>query len=70
MEGTLRDYMQLTPEEAMTRIRQVKRFLQAYGSTYVAVWHNETLGDYQGWKGWKAVYESQFVHEPVAEEKD
>lgn len=60
MEGTLRDYMQLSPAEAIEVIVKVRKRLEELGSTYVAVWHNETLGDYQAWKGWKPVYESQF----------
>lgn len=60
MEGTLRDYMHLSIEQAIQQVKQTRDQLKALDSTYVAVWHNETLGDYKNWKGWKKVYESQF----------
>lgn len=60
MEGTLKDYMQLSPEAAIETIHQTRKQLQELGSTYVAIWHNETLGGYKSWQGWRKVYESQF----------
>lgn len=69
MDSTLRDYMKLSPNEAIKTIQTLQERLKLYGSTYVAVWHNETLGNTNGWEGWKAVYESQFEG-LVANEKE
>ncbi|HYG49309.1 MAG TPA: polysaccharide deacetylase family protein [Flavobacteriales bacterium] len=60
MDSTLRDYMKLSPEQAIETILLLQNQLKTYGSTYVAVWHNETLGETNGWEGWRTVYESQF----------
>lgn len=61
MEGTLKDYMHLTAEEAIKQIGMITDVLKNLDSTYVAVWHNETLGDHGPWKGWRKVFESQFT---------
>jgi hypothetical protein len=53
--------MKLSPDDAINLIQTIQKRLKAAGSTYVAVWHNETLGENNGWEGWRAVYESQFI---------
>lgn len=69
MEGTLKDYMGLSPLEATGKIKEMKKMLTRLGSTYVAIWHNETLGNNGPWKGWRAVFESQFLPADVAPDK-
>ncbi len=56
MDGTLRDYMQLSPDEASGIIRQLTGTVKQYGGVFVSLWHNETLGESGRWKGWRKVY--------------
>lgn len=60
MDGTLKDYMKLPVEEAVKKVQQIKRQLIENHSTFVGIWHNETLGETNGWEGWRKVYEEQF----------
>lgn len=55
MDGTLNEYMELTIDEAIKTVNQLKQEVQTYGGHFVALWHNETIGDYGKWKGWSRV---------------
>lgn len=57
MDGTLCEYNQLTITEAKDKVSGLAREVQLYGGDFIAIWHNETIGDYGKWKGWSAVLE-------------
>jgi hypothetical protein len=57
MDGTLNEYMELTIDEAVKTVKKLKKEVQTYGGNFVALWHNETIGDYGIWKGWSRVLE-------------
>ncbi len=57
MDGTLKEYMQLTPEQAIEVVQKLKKEVQIYGGDFIGIWHNETIGDYGAWQGWSAVLE-------------
>jgi hypothetical protein len=56
MDGTLRDYMNLTPKEATRIITHLSRVVRDLGGTFISLWHNESLGETGRWKGWSEVY--------------
>ena len=57
MDGTLNEYMELNIDEAVKMVKMLKSEVQTYGGNFVALWHNETIGDYGKWKGWSKVLE-------------
>ncbi len=57
MDGTLRDYMNLTPADALQVIGKLIEEVKAVNGTFISLWHNESLSDQQRWKGWRYVYE-------------
>jgi len=57
MDGTLKDYMMLSPYEAIEQIKQLINEVKAVNGTFISLWHNESLSDQERWKGWQNVYE-------------
>ncbi len=57
MDGTLRDYLNFGPVEAIDKIRQLIREVKAVNGTFISLWHNEPLSNQKRWTGWRKVYE-------------
>ncbi len=57
MDGTINEYLKLTPQEAMNKIQLLFNEVNAYGGEFSFIWHNETIGDYAFWKGWSEVFD-------------
>jgi hypothetical protein len=57
MDGTLNEYLKLTPEKAIQEVRQLKAMMKQYGGTFSFIWHNETIGFRHHWEGWEPVFE-------------
>lgn len=55
MDGTLNEYMKLSIEEAKVKVRELYKEVAVCGGEMIAIWHNETIGDYNHWKGWSEV---------------
>ncbi len=58
MDTTLNDYMKLTPRQSLGRIRDLKNEVRAVNGSFITLFHNESLSDYDRWKGWKRLYDS------------
>ena len=58
MDTTLNDYMKLTPRQSLGRIRDLKNEVKAVNGSFITLFHNESLSDYDRWKGWKRLYDS------------
>ena len=58
MDGTLKDYMELSPDEAIDHIKVLIDEVKKVHGTFISLWHNETLSDKKRWNGWLRVYES------------
>lgn len=57
MDGTLKDYLGLNPDEAIDTIKSTIRELKSVNGTFIGLWHNESLSDSKRWKGWRRVFE-------------
>ncbi len=57
MDGTLKDYLDLTPADALAKIKQLMTEVKKVNGTFISLWHNESLSDKKRWKGWRMVYE-------------
>lgn len=56
MDGTLHEYLKLSPVEAKNKISSLYEEICRYGGQFSYIWHNETIGDYSHWQGWKDVF--------------
>jgi len=56
MDGTFKDYMKLSPEEAIGKTKELKNCIQEVNGELVSIFHNSSLTDKGEWKGWLDVY--------------
>jgi hypothetical protein len=61
MDGTLRQYRHLTPDAAIPVIRSLISTTRKAGGLFVSVWHNTSLAEYNGWEGWRKVFEEMLA---------
>lgn len=58
MDVTLKDYLQLSPTEAIDDIHKLKQAIQKEGGQFSFIWHNSSFATMDGWAGWQPVFES------------
>ncbi len=57
MDVTLKHYMALPPEQALEAITEIIQQVKQVNGELISLWHNESLSNYEEWKGWRTVYE-------------
>ncbi len=57
MEGTFNDAMKLSIEQSKKILSDLISEVCAYNGIFIPLWHNSTLSDKDGWKGWREVFE-------------
>ena len=62
MEGTLRDYMNLDPQQALEYIKTLAGEIKAVGGVFISLWHNESLGGRKRWEEWPEIYEQSLKY--------
>ncbi|MEO6882515.1 MAG: polysaccharide deacetylase family protein [Bacteroidia bacterium] len=62
MECTLKQYMNIAPEEAMNYIKPLIDAVKSVDGVFIMLWHNETLSDAGIWKNWRQIYEDAIVY--------
>ena len=56
MDVTLKDYLHVTPEQAIDRVKKIIDEVKNVQGTFISLWHNESLSETGEWKGWSRVY--------------
>jgi hypothetical protein len=66
MEVTLQQYLELSPDEAIEKVKPLVAAIKAVGGTFTTLWHNSTLSNIDEWEGWRKVYEEiiEFSEKP------
>lgn len=57
MDGTLKFYLKIKPEEAMSKIIPLIESVKQVKGTFISLWHNDSLSNAGEWAGWRDVYE-------------
>lgn len=57
MDGTLHEYLNLSPEKSKEKIKQLYQEVQEVGGQFSFIWHNETIAEQGKWAGWSNVLE-------------
>jgi myosin-crossreactive antigen len=56
MDQTLKKYLGLTPDESIELIKLLIKNTKAVNGTFISLWHNESINNFNNWKGWQKVY--------------
>lgn len=56
MDQTLRLYQKLSPEQAVSEIKLLIENVKKVNGTFISLWHNQSVCDFNEWKNWKNVY--------------
>ena len=57
MDVTLKDYLQLSPEQAKIKISELIQVIQSTGGVFCSLWHNSSFSFIENWEEWREVYE-------------
>jgi hypothetical protein len=62
MDVSLKNHLQLTPEQAIEALSTLKKTVQELEGEMISIWHNSSFDPTEGWAGWKPVYQSIFTN--------
>ena len=57
MDVTLKNYLNLQPQQAWQLIEDLMLEIKQVNGTFVSLWHNESLSDSGQWQGWPDVFQ-------------
>ena len=57
MDVSLKQYLQLSPEEALETLRMITQEVRAVNGELMFLWHNSSFSAKHGWEGWPEVFE-------------
>jgi hypothetical protein len=57
MDVTLKDYLKISPDEAIVLSRSLADTIKAFNGEFVSIWHNESFDESGRWRGWRKVCE-------------
>lgn len=56
MDVTLKQYLNLSPDNALTEINALIQSVKSVNGTFCSLWHNSSFAKRYGWEGWGRVY--------------
>jgi len=56
MDTCLQRYMKLNPPQAIEKITEIIDQVRKVNGTFISLWHNESLSEWNNWTGWSRVY--------------
>ena len=56
MDVTLRQYLFLSPVEAIEKLTRLRQIIQTTGGQFCTIWHNSSFDEKGDWRGWTNVY--------------
>jgi hypothetical protein len=57
MDGTLNDYMHMSPADALISSKELIGKVKKAGGEFIPIWHNDNLRETGHWKGWRMFFE-------------
>jgi len=72
MDVALNRFLKLSVSESKERLDKLFQVVESVNGLFISVFHNESLSDFDNWKGWREVYEhilssAQKHHDSVSE---
>ena len=61
MDVTLKGFMELSNEESLNKITELKAAVKNVNGTFISLFHNETLSENDYWKGWSTIYKTTVI---------
>lgn len=61
MDIALKNGMQLSNEESLNKILEIKNEVKSVNGTFISVFHNDTLSENEKWKGWSIIYKKMVI---------
>ncbi len=58
MDGTFRQYLKQTVEEAILEMNGLSKEVKKYGGVACFIWHNESFAEPGEWKGWRQLFDA------------
>lgn len=56
MDVTMKKYMNLSPEEALSRLNKIWENMDQLGGQFILLWHNSSLSEVDDWEDYRAMY--------------
>lgn len=60
MDVTLKMGLNLSIDEAILKIKELKKITQQVGGEFISIWHNSSFDEAENWQNWDKVYISLF----------
>jgi len=64
MDVTLKDYMKLTPVQAISYVNEIQNRIAQVNGYFVLLWHNSSFDPGEGWNKWKDVFDAIVDYKP------